>query len=499
MSKDDKDFAIRSVYIDTIKRMKADIDANVDGYSYFALDERQKKIQSDLHKFEAKNVQIACAGTGNDFNAAAFGVENDEISRLCLDLKAEIRMKMNELERREKCAIQAEIAPTKANIGSSESLGNDLASIELDKKSDTAVKKSSECKLQSSAVESTRVNEATELANSLLAFDIGNWNEFEKEFTEKVEKSDKLKDEEKLALLFRKCAGTRAEVVLAQLNENDYTAAFESLRKSYGTAYGQVEFFTKNLMRLPALTNPNAMEFMSMVKGVDYCIEGMKRHLNANFDQVITFLVIDKLDKNTRLQWERHRKVLAASCTQSGNEYTPLSFVPDWQSLKSFLRDEAELCLQYGGSGSFEAGTDKSQSYEALADRSGIQRASPVRANLTPYNHRNQKRVNNHCDCTDRHPIHKCGAILCMNLEERKAYMIEERVCMQCLWRAHPGSDCVDPLANRFCSRCAPDKIKHNSLLCPVSYGRAQQKLAVVTPQNSMPNWHSSNDNDENW
>lgn len=36
----DKEFAIRNVHIDTIKRAKADIEKNIDSYGYYALDER---------------------------------------------------------------------------------------------------------------------------------------------------------------------------------------------------------------------------------------------------------------------------------------------------------------------------------------------------------------------------------------------------------------------------------------------------------------------------
>lgn len=62
--------------IATIKSMQADIDENMNGYSFFALDERAKKLQSDWHKIEAKNLKITGTENGVEFNMEDFSNEN---------------------------------------------------------------------------------------------------------------------------------------------------------------------------------------------------------------------------------------------------------------------------------------------------------------------------------------------------------------------------------------------------------------------------------------
>lgn len=89
---------MRSTHIATIKATQADIEKNIDSYSFFALDERAKKLQSDWHKVEAKNLKISTSENGVAFDAQKFFEENLQLDNLVMDLKAKIRTQMTQLE-----------------------------------------------------------------------------------------------------------------------------------------------------------------------------------------------------------------------------------------------------------------------------------------------------------------------------------------------------------------------------------------------------------------
>lgn len=98
------DWATRNAHIATIKSMQADIDENMNGYSFFALDERAKKLQSDWHKIEGKNLKITGTENGVEFNMEDFSNENRQLDNLVMDLKAKIRERMASLEHEKKMA-----------------------------------------------------------------------------------------------------------------------------------------------------------------------------------------------------------------------------------------------------------------------------------------------------------------------------------------------------------------------------------------------------------
>lgn len=453
MSKDEKDFAMRNVHIDTIKRMKADIDKNVDNYSYFALDERLKKIQSDLHKFEAKNLQIACADKGIEFDETAFGNENDEMGRLCLDLKAKIRIKMAELDKKE----------------------NDL-------KSFAAEIEHSSTEIEQSAVRQGNAHETQSPKIEFPKFNgIFNWQRFEDGIKAKLAENATLTNEEKFIELTTACLGTEAEQIVTRLGDNDFEKAFEKLKGVYGSKYKQIHHAIHELLKIDRLTCSNGFEITSSVNKIDEIVKFLEQIGEKKFANWVPFLAIGKMDSDTRFAWERQIKIQAKSWAQAESERFMHEFVPDWPDVKVFLQDEAELHFQYHK--------------EAVVMQTGEKKAF---AQASASDNNKKARINNHCDCDDRHPIHKCNVILAMNLSERINYMRKNKICIQCLWSAHPGGDCADPLANRFCLRCQPDKVKHNSLLCPISYEKARQRMAIVTPMNSAPNWQA-NTNDEIW
>lgn len=478
MSKDQKEFAMRNVFMDTIKRMQADIEQNIDGYSYFALDERVKKVQSDWHKFEAKNLAIACLEKGEEIDMAKFNEENEQIERLYLEMKAKIRTKMAELEKKENMANQAAFAATK-----------DIGIVNLGKSIDSN-EAESENKMQvamASAITQQKLNEKQAVVVEIVKFGgISEWAKFQAEINAKLISNSELSNEEKYQALAKACSGTKSESVVCQLADNDFEKAFNKLNWMFGSKYKQAQYFIHMLWNLPNLNGSNGYETISLVKRVEDIIVNLKQNLGENCEQWIAFVVIGKMDAEMRLAWERQIKIQAQSWASAENGHSANDYIPDWQAVKLFLEGEAELQLQDFSSVTGDTLAIQSSSKSQNQSYSSVAQANPSKSTGNQYK---QKRTNNHCDCSERHPIHKCDVILAMDLSQRRKYMADEKICTQCLWSSHPGKDCVDPLANRFCLRCSPDKTKHNSLLCPVSFEKARKKEAIVTPMYSTPIW----------
>lgn len=473
MSKDEKELAMRGAHIDTIKRMKNDIEENIDKYGFFDLDERVKKLQSDWHKLEAKNLQIKCEKKSKDFDVEHFDRENQEIGNLCMDLKAKIRTKMADLENEKEMA----------NSGNGKSDDVSISDAEVIAQAISVASKENEQK--SKVLENKK---AIQIESSVLAFGMkfntANWLEFEKEFSEKVNGNGQLNNVEKLKLLYTACSHTEAEPILALLSSNDYTQAFNKLRDTFGTAYVQTNFFVKQLTRIRALENPNAMDFSSLVNRVEDCIAHMQPHLVKGFEQLIPFIIIEKLDENTRLAWERHRKILASSCEQGASEFTQSSYIPDWQALKVFLEDEADFYLQYRG--------DTSGIEDEFAAQASNQIQNKVKVQAATSNQKQMSKVNSYCNCEYRHPLHKCPVFMALSLEERERKVARLGLCVRCL-RSHSG-ECLEPLNNQNCQRCWPKAVKHNGMLCPIRVQKAKEALAIVTPINSQPAWKAGDD-----
>lgn len=144
---------------------------------------------------------------------------------------------------------------------------------------------------------SAPLKQASKLAISIVKFHQADWIEFESDFSNKIIKNEQLTNEEKLKFLYEACAMTEAEPILARLNTSDCSQALNKLSDTFA----QTNFFVKQLLALKTLENPNAMDFGNLVKAVDNCMTRIKAHVKVGFDQLIPFIIIEKLDGGTRV------------------------------------------------------------------------------------------------------------------------------------------------------------------------------------------------------
>lgn len=117
LEKFEKDCVIRESYIKAIKQMAADVEENLASYAFYSLDERVKKLQSDIQKLEAKNLAVSCCvDKSSEFNQKNFDDENAATLNLGMDSKAKIRQRMAELSNENLMANQKEIGAQKMRL-----------------------------------------------------------------------------------------------------------------------------------------------------------------------------------------------------------------------------------------------------------------------------------------------------------------------------------------------------------------------------------------------
>lgn len=501
--------------MNAIKRLSAEIASNeIGSWQSFFCEEKAKKLQSDFERFDNKSMAILC-DNDNEIDVMIFDEENREIEGIFFDSMAKLRAQMANMEKENGESQEKESTANKAAVIDSAQQQLALASTEI--------------KVIDSAKEKATVP-------ALEKFAMKNWHKFEKEFREKIESNDELKADEKFMALSEACENTVAFDIVG-LAGNDYKKAFEKLKSAFGTAYKQAQFFMQKLLSIPKIAEANGKEIMTLIGRAEMCVTGMKRNSMENCEQFIPFLVIEKLDGGTRMAWERHNKILSDSYAISKPVDAQKDYLPDWKSLKQFLEDEAEITTQYGnamknkaidksastghGVGTCEVGKksmalETAEAHEKLINKSTTvknlaQAKSNEKITLTSApnlgmaaqraienrqsNAYQQEKPNKFCECVTKHPLHKCFAFKALNISGREEYILERGICAQCLQAVHIGTNCLDPLANRYCARCWPNNVKHNSMLCVVSYEKAQKQLAIVTPIGSTPQWS----HEENW
>lgn len=90
-----------------------------------------------------------------------------------------------------------------------------------------------------------------------------------------------------------------------QLGGNDVDKAFDILRNVYGSAYKKALHYVDLLLKMHSLKLDNAVEMVELLNRVNECVEQLKAILPVNFEILIPFIIIPKLDQNTRHAWER--------------------------------------------------------------------------------------------------------------------------------------------------------------------------------------------------
>lgn len=136
------------------------------------------------------------------------------------------------------------------------------------------------------------------------------FSQFYANFTTAINAEKDLSEDEKCDLLLQACQN-EAKNLVANLS---FEQALKRLGNIYGSAYRQMQYHTRKLLNIKPVTVASAGNLQAFYNEICQCQIEIKKCVHENeSDHMVTFVVIEKLYKETTRVWERHRLSLAES------------------------------------------------------------------------------------------------------------------------------------------------------------------------------------------
>lgn len=84
----------RDFHAEAIKRVQIEMQNDLDGWNFYMLDEKAKKLQADFSKFEARIVEIACDKGADESTKKKNDDVHKEIEKIFFAVKSVLRKRM---------------------------------------------------------------------------------------------------------------------------------------------------------------------------------------------------------------------------------------------------------------------------------------------------------------------------------------------------------------------------------------------------------------------
>lgn len=148
-----------------------------------------------------------------------------------------------------------------------------------------------------------------------------------------------------------------------QDTDSNYKHAWNRLCSRYNDDYMAVHTLIKRLLNIQLMQQPSNVAIRNIVDTVHECLSPLNAYVSTDtWDPLIIFLVVDKLDNETRREWEKYRHTLLnirnentdandsqasqhAEETQSNaSNFEEVSAnLPTWTQMEEFLNQQAKI------------------------------------------------------------------------------------------------------------------------------------------------------------
>ena len=344
------------------------------------------------------------------------------ISSLLEDL-ASIKLKVEDIQ--EEIAVQCSDSELDAQIDVSEWFQNKII--------DVKTKLLSIREAQAQPVQSSQVSSVKLPSIELPSFDgkYEGWQSFQDLFVATVENNKSLSGAQKLQYLKSCLKGEAANLVKSfTITDQNYREAWGLLTDRYDNKRELVHSIIKRLCNQQPVKSESAVFLQKLLDVTSECIRSLKvmGRPVEQWDDIIVFLVVEKMDPESRREWAMSLK---------GSE------PPTFQELSSFL----EIHIR---------GLNASRSQGPV---------QPVRQQTAPTTQRSfggDRRQTSSllgttqsvCPvCKSNHLIHQCSQFRTMSVPERKESVRKALLCYNCLRPDHGVRYCTSRQTCRHCSK----------------------------------------------
>lgn len=254
-----------------------------------------------------------------------------------------------------------------------------------------------------------------------------------------------------------------------RLTASNYDNAWKRLCNIYEDDYQAVQQLINELLKMPMLKHPSSQTLRKMVDLVHNSLAQLENFVpTKEWDPVIVFLVISRLDYRTHQAWQTHRtQKLCESADQVGK------LIPSWQQLEAFLDSHGRTLLHASMCSNDDNAIAANKNKKHQNTGQGHQSSAVSR--------RTEAKPWPMCRlCNVQHAMFRCSKFTNMTLKARLEHLAKSQICTGCLHEAHPSEECPQ----RPCLKCQDGKV-HNSVVCPTR--EAEKQTALLASEPSIP------------
>ncbi|XP_043259316.1 uncharacterized protein LOC122401314 [Colletes gigas] len=285
------------------------------------------------------------------------------------------------------------------------------------------------------------------------------WYSFHDTFQSLVHNDTNIPAVQKFYLLKNSLVGSVATIIdQLTASEENYHVAWDLLKQRCDRPRQIIQTHIKAILELPEIAKESPYSIRALKESALMhvnALKALKEPIEA-WNSILTYVIVRKLDKNTRRTWER-----TLDNTQ----------MPKFTELIEFLNkqergDEAETNNMIGNQSQIRV--------ERNANKFGKVSSHRVQAFI------GTERRNECYLCNGNHTIYACENFLKLTPRERSNTAKNKRLCLNCLRNNHPTNKCM-------ASSCKHYHRKHNTLL---HFVEAHNAIRVDTGSKENP--HSS-------
>ena len=253
---------------------------------------------------------------------------------------------------------------------------------------------------------------------------LNEWLSFRDLFMAAVHDNAGLTGAQKLQYLKASVRGDAALLLQSVSITNDnYEQAWDLLNGRYQNRREIVTSTLKRLVNHPPMRSDSPLELRKLVDNTMECIRSLKvmKVPVEHWDIIISYLIVDKLDRESKQQWELNVK--------SGE-------IPELSELIAFL-------------------DKRSRALSNLSSTRG--RISNTESQITPSR---TSAASEGCPlCSGNHFLNKCPDFIKYSLQEKQVFVRDNAVCDNCLRSGHTMEEC----RSGGCRSCGE---RHHTMIC---------------------------------